>query len=311
MTYRDFPPYFADAETDRKDAEYVIFGVPYDRTGSFRQGTAEGPAAIRRAAWNNELYHIPTGGHTETWKAHDVGDIDIDNSLDPETMVKRTYEFTKTIAQAGQFPILLGGEHNVPMGAVQAIAEAYEDLVLVQIDAHLDYRDEYDGSRFNHANALRRFCDHISTDDVAIIGVRSAEREELAAAERDGVHRIFTSFDVKERGIQAVLDQVLRDFAGRPLYLTIDIDGIDPAYAPGTGTPEPFGLSDWDALETVRRCAPQLVGLDVVEVCPPYDNGQTAMLASKLVREAIFWREDAKKQGTALAPNVKATASGN
>lgn len=300
MSYRDFPPYFADAETDLPKAEYVVYGVPYDRTGSFRQGAAEGPAAIRRAAWNNELYHLPTGQHTETWRLHDAGDVDVSNDDEPESMVEKTHAFAKRFVDAGQIPILIGGEHNVPVGAVRAVAEAHPDLALVQIDAHLDYRDEYEGSRYNHANALRRFVDHVGADDVAILGVRSAEREELAAADRDGVHRRYTSFDVRERGMTAVLDQVMRDFAGRPIYLTIDIDGIDPAYAPGTGTPEPFGLSDWDALETVKRCAAQLVGMDVVEVCPPYDNGQTALLAAKLVREAIFWREEAKKQGELL-----------
>lgn len=305
MTYREFPDYFADAETDRPKAEYVIYGVPYDRTGSYRQGTAEGPKAIRRAAWNNELYHLPTGQHTETWKVHDAGDVDVTNADEPETMVEKTYAFAKQIVDAGQIPLLLGGEHNVPMGPVRAVAEAHSDLALVQIDAHLDYRDEYEGTRFNHANALRRFVDHVGADNVAIIGVRSAEREELEAADRDGVHRRFTSFDVKERGITAVLDQVLRDFAGRPIYLTIDIDGVDPAYAPGTGTPEPFGLTDWDTLEVVKRCAPQLVGFDVVEVCPPYDTGQTASLGAKLVREAIFWREEAKKRGEALVPQVE------
>lgn len=301
MSYREFPDYFADAETNREEAEYLIYGIKYDRTGSWRQGTAKGPAAIRQAAWNNELYHIPTGLHTETWKAHDVGDLDISNDDTPEEMVDKAYTFVKEVVGAGQIPMLLGGEHNVPMGPVRAVAERYPDLCVIQIDAHLDYRDDYDGSRFNHANALRRFVDHVGPDNAAIIGVRSMEREEYAAAQRDGVHRIHTSFQVRERGIGPALDDILDEFQGRPLYLTIDIDGVDPAYAPGTGTPEPFGLTDWETLEIVKRVAPQLVGFDVVEVCPEYDNGQTAMLASKLVREAIFWREHAKLQGKAIA----------
>lgn len=301
MSYREFPPYFADAETSREEAEYVLYGIQYDRTGSWRQGTAKGPDAIRRAAWNNELYHIPSGLHTETWKAHDVGNLEISNDDTPEQMVEKSYQFAKQVVAAGQIPMLLGGEHNVPMGPVRAVAEAYPDLCLVQIDAHLDYRDDYDGSRFNHANALRRFVDHVGVDNVAIVGVRSMEREEYAAAKRDGVNRIRTSFAVKERGIEAIMDEIMHDFAGRPLYLTIDIDGVDPAYAPGTGTPEPFGLTDWETLEIVKRCAPQMVGFDVVEVCPDYDNGQTAMLASKLVREAIFWHEHAKDEGKAIA----------
>ncbi len=301
MSYREFPDYFADAETDRSKADYVIYGIPYDRTGSWRQGTAEGPFHIRRAAWNNELYHIPTGLHTETWKVHDYGNLEIGNDDTPDQMVEKSYAFVKEITRDGQFPILLGGEHNVPMGPVKAMAEAYEDLVVIQVDAHLDYRDDYDGSRFNHANALRRFVDAVGADSVAILGVRSMEREEREAAQRDGVmDRCFTSFACHQRGVSAVLDEILNQFIGRPIYLTIDIDGVDPAYAPGTGTPEPFGLTDWDVLEVIKRSAPQLVGLDVVEVCPTYDNGQTAMLASKFVREAIFWREQAKLDGEAI-----------
>lgn len=301
VAHREFPDYFADAESSWGEGEYVLYGIRYDRTGSFRTGTAEGPAAIRLAAWNNELYHIPTGLHMDDIRAHDYGDLDISNDDTPEEMVEKSYAFAKRVVTDGKVPVLLGGEHNVPMGPVKAVSEAYPDLVVVQIDAHLDYRDEYDGSRFNHANALRRFVDAVGADDVAIIGVRSMEKAERDAAERDGVlERCYTSFHVREHGIGPVLDEVLARFAGRPVYLTIDIDGLDPAYAPGTGTPEPFGLTDWDALEVVRRTAPQLVGLDVVEVCPPYDNGQTAMLASKLVREAMFWRQQAKKDGTLL-----------
>lgn len=309
MSYREFPDYFADAETDWKDAEYILYGIPYDRTGSWRGGTADGPGTIRQAAWNNELYHIPTGLHTDTWKAHDYGNLDITNDDTPEQMVDKGYQFAKKVVSEGRIPVLLGGEHNVPMGPVKAVAESYPDLCLVQIDAHLDYRDEYDGSRYNHANALRRFVDAVGADSCAIVGVRSMEREEREAAIRDGVYdNCFTSFQVRERGIGAVLDEIFTRFHGRPLYLTIDIDGIDPAYAPGTGTPEPFGLSDWDALEIVKRCAPQIVGFDIVEVAPPYDNGQTAMLASKLVREMIFWREHAKNEKRAVEVGATKTA---
>ncbi len=298
MSYREFPDYFADAETNWGEATHVVYGIPYDRTGSWRSGTAEGPKHIRRAAWNNELYHIPTGLHMEDFKVHDYGDLDVTNDDTPEEMVEKGYRFAKKVVDEGRIPILLGGEHNVPMGPVKAVAERYPDLVVVQIDAHLDYRDEYDGSRFNHANALRRFVDEVGADDVAIIGVRSMEREEREAAERDGVlQHCYTSFMVHERGIEAILDEVFARFGDRPVYLTIDIDGIDPAYAPGTGTPEPFGITDLDALAILKRCAPNLVGLDVVEVCPPYDNGQTAMLAGKLVREALFWQRHAEKNG--------------
>ncbi|MBW3582693.1 MAG: agmatinase [Euryarchaeota archaeon] len=308
MSYREFPDYFADAETSWPEADYVVYGIPYDRTGSFRSGTAEGPRYIRRAAWNNELYHIPTGLHMESFKIHDYGDLDVSNKDTPEEMVEKGYAFAKQVVSEGKIPILLGGEHNVPMGPVKAVAEAYPDLVVVQVDAHLDYRDEYDGSKYNHANALRRFVEAVGADDVAIIGVRSMEREERAAAERDGVlAHCHTSFDVRQLGIKAILDDIFARFGDRPVYLTIDIDGVDPAYAPGTGTPEPFGLTDWETLEIVKRCAPNLVGMDVVEVCPEYDNGQTAMLASKFVREALFWQLHAQKNGHKV-PVVEAKA---
>lgn len=293
-----FPEYFADAEKSFKEADYVIFGVPYDRTGSFRKGTALGPRGIREGSWNFEPFNPRAGVEFPTVAINDFGDIDTNNEDTPEQMVEKVYEQAKYVADAGKFPVMLGGEHNATPGVVRALAGRYPDLGVIFIDAHIDYRDEYRGSRNNHACASMRSSDDVDVKRIISYGLRSFGKEEYDEADANGF-RYYSGFVVKERGIEKTLDEgiaYLEKNGARHIYLSLDIDGLDPAYAPGTGTPEPFGLTDWDVLRIIERTAPMLVGFDVMEVCPPYDNGNTAALAAKLVREVISFVEASKRK---------------
>ena len=282
---REFPSYFADAESSFDDAEFVVFGAPYDRTCSFRFGTRYAPKEIRKAAWNLETYNVRTGLDVRNCKIHDMGDLPIE-AEEPENAVEAVRKAAERTVSAGKFPILLGGEHSMTAGAVAGFGKKAKDMFVLCIDAHIDYRMEYDGERNNHACAMRRCSEIVGAGKAAVLGLRSGGIEEMEDAKRDGL-LYRTSYWIRENGIGQAIADALKRAGKRKIYLTLDIDGIDPAYAPGTGTPEAFGLQDYDVLKVIDAVAPRLVGFDVMEVCPPYDNGNTSMLAAKIVREVI------------------------
>jgi agmatinase len=277
---------FADANVGPAEADSVLFGVRYGGTVSFRKGAENGPCAIREESWNFETYHWEHGTDLERSKLFDAGDIGPFKT--PEEMASSVATRAKELA-GNHFLAMLGGEHSV---SPPVVASTKAKGVVV-VDAHLDFRDSYHDSKNNHACATRRFAELVGVENVYPIGIRSICAEEFEDARRLGL-RYATSADVRAKGIDAVIGEALACVKARPLYLSIDIDGIDPAYAPGTGTPEPFGITSWDAKRIVERLAPELVGMDVVEVCPACDNGNTASLAARLVREAMAVRMKGK-----------------
>jgi len=278
----NFPNYFADAESNFDEAKFVIFGVPYDKTSSFRTGASEAPKEIRHASWNFETFNLKTGKDLRDINFHDYGDLDVKNDS-PKEMVKKVREFTSMLLSKNKFPIALGGEHSITPGIVQAFPK---DIAVLSLDAHLDFRQQYENEPYNHACTIRRIADHVNIENIAVIGIRSAEKEEFEDAKKQGLFYI-DAFDIKKSGIKKTLDKTKVFLKNKRVYLTLDIDVIDLAYAPGTSTPEPFGLTSFDVLECIDCFSPQLVGFDVVEVCPPYDRGQTALLAAKFVRHVI------------------------
>jgi len=284
----NFPNYFADAESNFDEAEFVIFGVPYDRTSSFRLGACKAPDEIRHSSWNYEPYNLKTGRDLRDVKFHDYGDLDVKN-LSPKEMIKKVKDFTSNLLEKNKFPIALGGEHSITPGIVQAFPK---DIAILSLDAHLDFRQQYENEPYNHACAIRRIADHVDIKNIAVVGIRSAEKEEHEDAKKQGLFYI-DAFDIKKSGIKKALDETKIFFESKKIYLTLDIDVIDLVYAPGTSTPEPFGLTSFDVLEFLESFSPQLVGFDIVEVCPNYDKGQTALLAAKFVRyiiENVFYQ---------------------
>jgi len=278
----NFPDYFADADSSFNEAEFVIFGVPYDKTSSFRFGASEAPNEIRRASWNFETFDLKTGVDFREIKVHDYGNIDVKNDS-PETMVKKVREFTSMLIEKKKFIVALGGEHSISMGIIQALPK---DIAVLSLDAHFDFRNKYENEQFNHACVLRRVADQIDIRNIAVLGIRSAEKEEFEDAKKQNLFHI-DSFTIREKGIKQALDKVKNHLKNKRVYLTLDIDVLDPAYAPGTSTPEPFGLTSFDILECIESFSSQLIGFDLVEVCPPYDNGETALLAARFVKCVI------------------------
>lgn len=278
-----FPDRFADADAPLEEADYAIFGVPFDGTSSYRAGAAEGPAAVREGAWNFETLLFERGIDLAEVPICDVGDVELDGDADVQQMAKRVEAKAREVVEAGKVPVVLGGEHSLTPHVVKAFEEPPDVVIL---DAHLDYRDAYEDEPLSHACTARRLKDQLGIDHLVMAGIRSASKDELFQAEEDGL-AFISAYQIREVGLEVWLAEAVENLTGSSVYLSIDIDVLDPSHAPGVGTPEPFGLTPKAVVKTIRYLAPALVGMDLVEVCPPYDNGNTAALGARLVREAL------------------------
>lgn len=283
-----FPTYFADAESSLNDASFVLFGVPFEKTSSFRHGADKAPYEIRQASWNFERYDLRNGVNFEHVLIHDFGDLDVKN-LTSKEVFQTTKTFTSHVLSKKKIPIGLGGDHSITPGIVSAFPK---DIAVISLDAHMDFRQEYKNDTNNHACVIRRVADHIPIDHIAVLGIRSAEKEEYEQAQKQGLF-FRDAFTINAIGLEKTIQQTKSLLKGKKIYLTVDIDVVDPAYAPGTSTPEPFGLTPTQVIEIIEEFSPWLIGCDLVEVCPPYDHGQTAVLAAKLIQTSIglIWKQ--------------------
>lgn len=271
---------FADAESTYNDADVCIYGIPYDHTACFRAGAREGPMAIRRASYNFERSHFEHGRLPEL-SVFDYGDCD--DFFYPEDMIDEVMFAMGNPIRDGKFTVAFGGEHSVNIPIIRCFQE--RSIALISIDAHLDSRDEYMGAANSHACIMRRAAEHLGLDNVYVLGVRSVADEEL---NRDDAVPFVSAYDILDNGIEKAVSLALDSVKAEKVYLTVDIDGIDPAFAPGTGTPEPFGLHPYDVKKAINAIGDRLVGFDVCEVCPPADpTGCTAVLAARLAKEAM------------------------
>ncbi|MCQ1534228.1 agmatinase [Methanosarcina sp. KYL-1] len=278
------PNSFIDALSDYEAARYVIFGVPFDNTSSYRAGSRWAPDAMRQASANFESYNPVFDIDLVDLPIHDAGNLETSASVD-ETL-RDLYEAAKELLDDGKLPIMLGGEHSLTFATVKACAElAGDDFGVLVLDAHFDLRDGYRGLKNNHACVSRNILSEI-TKNLVSIGIRSGPEEEWVFA-RENKLKYYTADDVEAIGIVEVLKEALEWLDCSQLYLSLDMDAIDPAYAPGLGTPEPFGLSARDVRTAVRTLAPFSMAFDIMEIAPEYDSGQTAMLGAKIMREFI------------------------
>lgn len=279
---------FMDAVDGFDEAEFVLLGIPFDRTTTFRGGARFAPTTIREASSNFEKELFEHGVTFDDIRFHDAGDLYEEGTVDE--MVKAIEHEARGIVSKGKFLVSMGGEHSVSPPLVKAYGK---DLSVIIIDAHLDYRDEYQGLKNSHACAHKRIEDVVGRGNVFGFGMRS-----ISGDEDYGKALYADAFRIHEQGCLKVFREMLGKLKREPVYLSLDIDGIDPAYAPGTGTPEPFGLTPMDVKTIINELGDRLVGFDVVEVCPPYDNGNTSILAARIIREviAVKWKAENKKK---------------
>lgn len=275
-------PRFADAHAKLEDAKIALFGVPYDRTCSFRGGSRFAPRAIRQASYNFEAYMMDHGHSLSDIPIADLGDTPSFGAS--AEMVEGVSKMAADAIKRGRVPIVLGGEHSLAPAVVKALPK---DTAVLGVDAHLDFRDSYLDDKWSHACSARRCGDHVGVARVVYMGVRSFSEEEREDLARLGL-TFVSVYDIHEMGITRAVEHALKTVDRDKVYLTIDMDGVDPAYAPGVGNPEPFGLAPLQVKRLINMLAPNLVGMDLNEVSPAWDYGQTALLAARLVREAIM-----------------------
>jgi len=270
---------FMAARRDPSGCSVGLFGVPYDGTTSFRPGTRFGPAAIREVSNGLETYCPQLNLDLEDLAFADLGAVDIPFGA-PEPVVTMVRKATTAVLGQGLKPLMLGGEHSISCGAVAAVAERYPELLLVQLDAHADLRDEWLGARHSHACAMRRCLEVLPSGDLLQLAIRSGTKEEFSELQRTG----------RRMANVAALGEALASAQGRPIYLTVDLDWFDPAVLPGTGTPEPGGYRWQDFAELVEVLRPHhLVAADVVELAPQLDgSGVSSVLAAKVTRSLLL-----------------------
>ena len=272
--------FFADAEASYNEARFVYYGYPFDGTACFRKGSSEAPDAIRKKSYNFETYLLELGIDLSDISANDWGNLETTDNQDKNE--KLLEDLVSKIVNEGKFPIGLGGEHSLTPAAVKAAHSKYPNLAVVILDAHLDFRNEYEGNPKSHATVTRRVSEIVGVDNVRSIGIRSVSQSEITEARSVGLKFIESGWTE----LREYLADVIEDLDG-PVYLSLDMDAIDPAFAPGVGTPEPFGMTPYEIIQRINFFADRIVGFDCVEVCAPHDNGNTSALAARLTRHLV------------------------
>jgi len=281
---------FAGVEGER--GAVAVYGVPFDSTSSFRVGQREGPLAVRRASANIESNgYVLDNLYIEDVGVVDVGDVAVVHGDVSETL-ERVRLVTGELARQWGLLAGIGGEHLMTLGALAGISGALGSrLCAVVFDAHFDLRDEYLGLRSSHATVFKRALDHAYVDRVFYVGVRAWSREERELADSDSRVDYVTARMASLDGPANVAARARRFTENcRALYVSVDVDVLDPAYAPGVANPEPGGLTIHEVLETIAGVVDErVVGVDVVEVAPPHDcSGVTAVAAAKILQEMLL-----------------------
>lgn len=272
---------FISCDSDMQSAQIVLFGAPFDGTVSYRPGTRFAPKAIRGESFGIETYSPYQDKDLSDIKVCDLGDLEFPFG-NPEAVLKIIEDTSAEILGLNKKPFMVGGEHLVSLGAVRAAAKKFPELNIIHFDAHTDLRDEYLGQKLSHATVMRRCHDILGDARIFQFGIRSGDRPEFEWAKS---HVFMNKFNLNN--IEHALDKI----AGAPIYMTVDLDVLDPSEFPGTGTPEAGGVSFEELRRALLKVAEtgNVVACDVNELSPTYDqSGASTALACKIIREILL-----------------------
>ncbi len=277
--FGDFEPQYTSFDT----AQIVILPVPYDQTSTWIKGADQGPLAILKASRNLEFYDILTD--SEVFRKGIATDRPARDFSTPQAMIDEVRRRVSAYFQKGKFPVILGGEHSVSIGAIQAAVQSFSNLTVLQLDAHADTRPEYEGSAYSHACVMARtkeLCPIVQA------GIRSMDTCEKAALDKK---RIFFAHEMAAVPPHVWITDIL-SLLTENVYLTIDLDVFDPSLMPATGTPEPGGLGWYEVIALIQQiCSSRkLIGMDVVELCPRESFWACDFLAAKLIYQTLSFR---------------------
>ncbi|WP_047246626.1 agmatinase [Maribacter thermophilus] len=275
--YAGIPDKFAQLET----AKVILIPVPYDGTSTWGKGADKGPDAFLEASENMELYDIETGTEVYEQGVYLADAITEDSS--PEAMVKAVHKVTKDYIKRNKFVTLFGGEHSISIGSIRAFSECFDNLTVLHIDAHADLRESYDGTKFNHACAVHEAS---QTTNLVQVGIRSMDAIEKTFMDEE---KTFFAHDMvaDEYWMDKVIDAMTDN-----VFITFDLDALDPSIMPSTGTPEPGGLLWYESLEFLKQVFEEknVVGFDIVELCPNPSDKSSDFLAAKLYYKMLSYK---------------------
>ena len=271
---------FIACDHEYDDSDIVLFGAPFDGTTSYRPGTRFASAAIRNESYGIETYSPYLDKDLLDCRIFDAGDLEFGFG-NTERVLNTIEEMTADILEDNKKPLMIGGEHLVTLGSVRAVAKKYPELHIIHFDAHADLRDDYLGEKLSHATVMRRCHEIIGDDRIFQFGIRSGDREEFLWAKE---HVFTQKFNLNG------IDQVVEQLKDKPVYLTIDLDVLDPSVFPGTGTQEAGGVTFMELVSALNKVFQlNIVAMDMNELSPIYDqSGASTALACKLLRELLL-----------------------
>lgn len=272
---------FIGCDNEYDESQIVIFGAPFDGTTSYRPGTRFAAAAMRNESIGIETYSPYQDRDLEDYNIFDGGDLEFVFG-NPAKNIAIIKEYTAELLKDNKIPAMIGGEHLVTLGAVQAVAEKYNDLHIIHFDAHADLRDDYLGEKLSHATVLHRVWDIVGDNKIFQFGIRSGEKEEFEFAKN---HTYMHKFDMK------TLDEIITKLKNKPVYITIDLDVLDSSVFPGTGTPEAGGITFKELINAIMlfQNLENIVAFDVNELSPMLDaSGASTACACKVLREMLL-----------------------
>lgn len=272
---------FMEMEDDYEVSDVVVFGAGFDGTTSNRPGTRFASSAMRIESYGLETYSPLLELDLEDYNICDMGDLDLSIG-NTDKVLEEIYEGTKEILDDDKFPFMIGGEHLVTLPAFKAVHEKYDDIYVLHFDAHTDLREEYNNNKNSHATVIKRIWDIVGDGRIFQFGIRSGTREEFNFALKEK-HTYMETHTIDS------FWKIISTLSGKNVYLTIDLDVLDPSIFPGTGTPEPGGISyrQFEQIfKILKNSNINLVGCDIVELSPDYDDTKVStVVACKILRE--------------------------
>lgn len=288
------PNVFSGFQKPFEKADYVILGVPFDVTSTYRTGARFGPTAIRQASLNIETYSFRTKSDVEDLRLHDLGDLHV--SADTQKTLEMLKLVIKDIIEQGKIPVTIGGEHTITLGVVKGLGKKALKTAIISFDAHLDLRDEFMGLKLSHTTFMRRINEEVKPAEIIEVGTRAVCKEELTYAKKAGIE-FFTAHQIRKEGTEKII-KILKEKLARyeNVYLSVDMDVLDPAYVPAAQNPEAEGLEPHCLLDILSALIDKrVIGFDVLEIAPNYDQGISAIQAAKVIFEMLCSLEKSRK----------------
>ena len=275
---------FLGCDSSFEDADIVVFGAPYDGTTTFRPGTRFAPSIMRMDSIGIETYSPYFDADITDYTVNDLGDLDLPFGS-PQKALNMISETVEYIFENGKKPLMIGGEHLVSLPAIEQAAKKYPGLKIIHFDAHTDLREDYLGEPLSHSSVIRRAWDILGDGRIWQFGIRSGTREEFYWSKEGHTSMCLHNFDTLEKAVSEI--------DSSPVYLTIDLDVLDPSNFPGTGTPEAGGVSFLELINALKAVSKlNIIGADIVELSPHYDHsGASTAVACKVMREVIIAME--------------------